>query len=114
MTQMNKATIYFNENASLEEFTQALTNKFNLQIDDSVNPPIIFVNKTFLGEFPQKQSQLKPKELQVLEYLKNGLTYSEIATIAPFSINGVRYYVKKIYKKLGVNNARNAVNKYFG
>lgn len=55
---------------------------------------------------------LKPKEVEVLNLLSLGFKYSDIATKLGISINGVRYYVKKIYVKLNVTNSRDAVRIY--
>lgn len=52
------------------------------------------------------------KGLLVLELLNKGATYKTIAEKTAISIDGVRYYVKKIFKELQVNNARSAVNTY--
>ena len=48
----------------------------------------------------------------VLHLLSEGYSYEDIAKNVDISINGVRFYVKKIYKALGVNNGRDAVRVY--
>jgi DNA-binding NarL/FixJ family response regulator len=45
---------------------------------------------------------LSDKESIVLEMLKEGRTYQEISDRIGISINGIRYYVKSIYKKFQV------------
>lgn len=55
---------------------------------------------------------LKPKEIAVLNALEKGQSYKEIAVDLKFSINAVRFYVKKIYTKLEVTNSRMAVLRY--
>lgn len=52
------------------------------------------------------------KSIQIIELLDEGYTYNEIAEKTGISIDGVRYYIKKIFKSLGVNNARSALNAY--
>lgn len=53
---------------------------------------------------------LTEKERKVILLLEQGHTYAEIAKRMKMTIDGVRYYIKKIYKKLGVNNSRKAVS----
>jgi len=48
--------------------------------------------------------KLSEKESEVLKNLVDGLSYKLIADQMNISINGVRYYVKNIYKKLQVNS----------
>lgn len=55
---------------------------------------------------------LGKKGLDVLKFLSEGNTYDEIAQKSQMSVDGVRYYVKKIYKVLNVSNSREAVKVY--
>ncbi|MFT4666124.1 MAG: DNA-binding NarL/FixJ family response regulator [Polaribacter sp.] len=48
--------------------------------------------------------QLTERESAVLKFLVDGLSYKLIVDKMDFSINGVRYYVKNIYKKLHINS----------
>ena len=48
----------------------------------------------------------------VLKLLSEGCTYNEIAERTEITVDGVRYYIKKIFKFLGVNNGRDAVRVY--
>jgi DNA-binding NarL/FixJ family response regulator len=59
-----------------------------------------------------KTHKLGKKGQNILALLAEGLTYNEIAEQTEVSIDGVRYYVKKIFKALGVNNGRDAVRLY--
>jgi DNA-binding CsgD family transcriptional regulator len=36
--------------------------------------------------------------------LADGMTYQAVAELNMMSINGVRYHVKNIYKKVGINS----------
>jgi DNA-binding CsgD family transcriptional regulator len=56
---------------------------------------------------------LKPRELEILGFLSHGASYEDISDKVHISIDGVRYYIKKIYKKLGVTNGRDAVRIFF-
>lgn len=47
---------------------------------------------------------LSEKEVIVTNLLREGRTYDEIAERLGISLNGVRYYVKSIYRKLQVNS----------
>ena len=65
---------------------------------------------------------LTKKEASVIKHTINGQLYEEIAKLMGISINGVRYYIKKIYKKLHIGSKGELFNlfsegflkKYFG
>jgi LuxR family maltose regulon positive regulatory protein len=52
---------------------------------------------------------LSQRELEVLQLLAEGLTYAEVARRLVVSVNTVRFHVKEIYGKLGVNRQAQAV-----
>lgn len=49
-------------------------------------------------------TELNPQEFSIARMLADGMTYQAIADLILMSINGVRYHVKNIYRKLGVDN----------
>lgn len=51
-----------------------------------------------------------PRELQVLQQLALGEPYEEVARQLGLSVNTVRFHVKALYAKLGVNSRQLAVN----
>jgi DNA-binding NarL/FixJ family response regulator len=55
------------------------------------------------------QCILTDRELQVLHLIAKGLSYSEVATTLEISSNTVPSHIRKIYKKLQVNNRSEAV-----
>lgn len=109
MQPIRKITFYLTEETTIEEVIESLNTKFSIQIDNSMEPPIAFLQKIHKQNF-----SLKSKEELVITYLKEGLTYNQIAEKTDISVDGVRFYIKRIYQKLGVNNAREAILKYFG
>ncbi len=52
---------------------------------------------------------LSQREVEVLQLLAEGLTYAEVAGRLVVSVNTVRFHVKEIYGKLGVNRQAQAV-----
>jgi LuxR family maltose regulon positive regulatory protein len=54
---------------------------------------------------------LSERELEVLRYLANGLTYEEIGQQLFLSLNTVQFHVKNIYRKLLVNKRTQAIEK---
>jgi LuxR family maltose regulon positive regulatory protein len=54
---------------------------------------------------------LTDRELEVLHLIAEGLKYREIASKLFISMNTVRFHVKAIYGKLGVNNRTQAIRK---
>lgn len=66
---------------------------------------------TFVRPLPTRTpfETLTEQETNVLQLIAEGLTYQEVASRLVISINTVRYHVKAIYGKLGVNNRTQAI-----
>lgn len=60
---------------------------------------------------PAPVEPLTERELEVLRLLAGGLTYAEIAARLVISINTVRYHIKGIYSKLGVEKQTQAIER---
>lgn len=58
---------------------------------------------------PRQDFGLSARELELLEQLKNGLTYEQLAANLYISVGTVRKHIENIYRKLQVNNKVNAV-----
>lgn len=56
-----------------------------------------------------KKHPVTQKEHQILQLFSEGKSYNEVATIIGISVNGVRYHVKAIYNKMGVNSKIDAI-----
>jgi DNA-binding NarL/FixJ family response regulator len=63
---------------------------------------------------PKEAYKLTDKENIVMHLLKEGHTYEEIALRMGLSINGVRYYIKSVYRKLQVQSRGELLRKHFG
>ena len=59
----------------------------------------------------QEKSDLTEKETAILKFLVNGYSYKMIAAELKISIDTVRFHIKKIYDKLHVHSATEAVSK---
>jgi len=59
-----------------------------------------------------KSHLFSPQESLILQLLKEGLSNESISVETGKSINTVKYHLKNIYRKLGVNNRISALNKY--
>jgi len=59
----------------------------------------------------QEKSNLSKKETEILQLLVNGYSYKMIAAELKISIDTVRFHIKKIYDKLHVHSATEAVSK---
>ena len=75
---------------------------------------LFFINRHSFHYFIKKQYShseilLSGHAHEVLQYLSKGCQYAEIAEKMGFSLDSVRYYIKEIYKTLGVNNKGAAV-----
>jgi DNA-binding NarL/FixJ family response regulator len=54
-------------------------------------------------------TDLNAKEMQILKIFASGDSYEDAAALLNISVDGVRYHVKNIYKKLQVNNKIDAI-----
>ena len=97
------ATGYLLKDTPLEEIEQQLLN-----VKAGTPPLSPAIAKRMFAFFntsssATNQDNLTSKEVQVLKLLVHGLSYKEIAAEIGISIDGIRFRVKKIYKKLHVN-----------
>lgn len=59
---------------------------------------------SFLLKKPSRQEALNEREQQVVESILDGLSYKLIGDRMGVSINTVRKYIKRIYRKLNINS----------
>jgi len=59
----------------------------------------------------QEKSNLSKRETDILHFLVSGYSYKMIASEMKISIDTVRFHIKKIYDKLHVHSATEAVSK---
>jgi len=64
------------------------------------------------AKIQQKDYELNQKETQVLQLLIEGLSYKLISAEIGISIDGIRYYIKKTYKKLQINSRPELMKMY--
>jgi DNA-binding NarL/FixJ family response regulator len=60
---------------------------------------------------PTVSVDLSPREVQILTLLTRGFSYKMISNELAISIDTVRTFIKRIYKKLHVNSMTEAVSK---
>lgn len=60
-------------------------------------------------QMPRQDFGLSAREIELLEQLKSGLTYEQLAANLYISVGTVRKHIENIYRKLQVNNKINAV-----
>lgn len=106
------ASGYLLKNSSFEE----LENKL-LEAHSGVpafSPAIAnrMINYFNRAKIQQKDYELNQKEIQVLQLLIEGLSYKLISAEMGISIDGIRYYIKKTYKKLQINSRPELMKMY--
>lgn len=67
------------------------------------------IRTPIVSHIPRQDFGLSPREIELLEQLKNGLTYDQLATNMFISVGTVRKHIENVYRKLQVNNKTNAV-----
>ena len=58
---------------------------------------------------PATEKQLTPREREILEFLADGWSNSEIADRLPLSLRTVKFHLETLFRKLGVNRRTEAV-----
>ena len=88
---------------------------------DGGAPMTSSVAKKVLSFIPQNKTAkdplvetLSPRERELLEYIVKGYSYKMVAGYMNIATETVRSHIKKIYKKLQVNSATEAVYKFKG
>ena len=88
---------------------------------DGGAPMTSSVAKKVLSFVPQNKTiknpeveTLSPRETELLEYIVKGYSYKMVAAEMGIATETVRSHIKKIYKKLQVNSATEAVYKFKG
>lgn len=70
------------------------------------------VIKSFHKNVAEKEEyQLNEREINILEQLAKGKSYAAIGETVFLSVDGVRYHIRNIYRKLQVNSRSEAVSK---
>jgi len=59
----------------------------------------------------KQQIELTAREAEILKSLVNGFSYKMIAAQLKITLDGVRFHIKKVYEKLHVHSATEAVSK---
>ena len=59
-----------------------------------------------------RQTDITPREMQLLEILSAGSSNEEISQFLDISINTVKYHLKRIYRKLNIKNRVEAASYY--
>lgn len=70
----------------------------------------------FVSKSPEQQFKhlLTPRELEIVQLLKDGLSYKELGEKLFLSVFTVNHHLKKIYKKMGVTSKAQLMAKVFG
>lgn len=75
------------------------------------------VARRILGYFQPKtqaapDEQLSPQELKISRLLVDGIPYQQVADMLNITINGVRYHIKNIYKKLHISSKAELLKRF--
>ncbi len=106
------ATGYLLKDASYDEIELKLIEAHNGK--PALSPAIAsrMISYFNAAQIKENDYQLSKREQQVLHLLIEGLSYKLIAGELDISTDGVRYHVKKIYKKLHINSRPELMKMY--
>lgn len=102
------ATGYITKGISLENVKYSLLQSVNGM--SVMSPDIASKVLHFFKNFNKLSEKLTKKELQIAQSLKDGLSYKLIAYECDISIDGVRFHIRNIYKKLQINSKGELIN----
>jgi len=86
-------------------------HKGGAPITPSIAVKILSMFKQFGVSVKNKEIDLSERETEILSHLTKGLSYKMIADTCQIKFNTVHSHIKKIYQKLHVNSASEAVVK---
>lgn len=70
------------------------------------------VTNFFMKQPSKEKAPLSPRQLEIVEHIVGGKTYTEIADLCYISINTVRTHIKRIYEVLQINNKVSLITKF--
>ena len=110
------ATGYLLKNLTFEEIEKELLNvlKNGAAMSPEIARRIIkyFHPKNIPTSISSKE-ELSEKEKQIIQLVVDGKNYEEIAPLIGLTINGLKYHVKNIYKKLQVKSKGGIIKRFF-
>ncbi|MBO4532707.1 MAG: hypothetical protein J5726_03320 [Treponema sp.] len=95
----------------LQEYQKARGSSPFLAKVISIARHVSILYPQYLNISSEKDTNFTEMEKDILRLLEQGKTYDEIAEIFFISVNTVRYHIKKIYPKLDVSSASQAIFK---
>ncbi|MEQ8470363.1 MAG: response regulator transcription factor [Marinoscillum sp.] len=111
---MAGASGYLLKEGSGEELYKGI--KDTLEGGSAMSPGIALkvlkmIRKPLAPSTPQQDFGLTPREIEILNQLKSGLTYEKTASNLNISYFTVRKHIENIYRKMQVSNKLEAVHK---
>ena len=86
-----------------------------LQGENLVSPSFVKILFRTAGAPPALNSpnrfHLSPRELALLQYIANGNSYAECATVMKITLSTVQTHIRNMYSKLEVRNQRQCIRK---
>ena len=107
------AVAYLSKKSSLESIATALETV--CRGESFMSPYIARIVFNFIQSKPRKTESphdLTPRQFEIVQGLKEGLSYKMIADRLDITIETVRDHIKNIYRRLQVNSRAEAVRKY--
>ncbi|MFT4664615.1 MAG: DNA-binding NarL/FixJ family response regulator [Polaribacter sp.] len=112
------ATGYLLKDTSFEDLEKQL-NQISEKGGSALSPQVArrvldYFQPSKLKKESVEKANLSEKEQQIVVFLVDGLSYQKIAEHQGISIDGIRYHIKNIYKKLHVKSKAEVIKKYMG
>lgn len=101
--------INFNQ---LEEHLVSMFEEGGAPLSPQIARRVLDYFHTSKLSFGKQKTKLTAKEVQVVRFLVDGFTYQRIAEQLGISIDGVRFHIKNIYKKLQVKSKTQVIKKF--
>jgi NarL family two-component system response regulator LiaR len=97
---------YLSKGLSAVELVEALEA---IHRGEPVPSPHVEDNAVGAGDWPGREAGLSPREAEILALIVRGLSNQEIADAVYLSINSVKTYIRRAYRKMGVTRRQLAV-----
>lgn len=111
---MKETTLLLENDQLMDELLNLLNQKFDVLTTDNQKGKLVLLAKQHRSRKSSIEKHgLSDRQVQIMNYLAEGLTYNEMSTKIGISVDGVRFHIKQIYRGLDVTNSREAIKKFF-
>ncbi len=111
---MKETTLLLENDQLMDELISLLKQKFDVLTTDNQKDKLVLLAKSQRNRKSSIEKHgLSVRQVQIMNFLAEGLTYNQMSDQIGISVDGVRFHIKQIYRGLDVTNSREAIKRFF-